>query len=144
MPIKNHTTKVQSMRTIGQIGEFLAKHGARKIVTDIDDDGDPVGVTFSFAVNGRMFLYALPCNWEGVQKMLNQGRKKSDTTKQRALQVAWRTIQDWIEAQVAIIEAGMATIAEVFLPYAVTADGKTVFEKLSAGDNRLELMEGTK
>jgi hypothetical protein len=34
----------------------------------------------------------------------------------------------WIEAQVAFIETMMVTTAQVFLPYAVTANGQSLYE----------------
>ncbi len=48
-------------------------------------------------------------------------------TKEQAARVAWRIIKDWVEAQIAIIDAGMATVTQVFLPYAQTPEG-TVYE----------------
>jgi len=42
--------------------------------------------------------------------------------------VAWRIIKDWIEAQLAIVEAEMVEMAEVFLPYAVTKSNKTLYQ----------------
>ena len=46
--------------------------------------------------------------------------------------MAWRIIKDWIEAQLAIVEAEQAEMVEVFLPYAQNpATGKTLFEQLS-------------
>ncbi len=45
-----------------------------------------------------------------------------------AARVAWRIIKDWVAAQLAIVESGMVEIAEVFLPYQLVADDKTVFD----------------
>ena len=42
--------------------------------------------------------------------------------------MAWRIIKDWIEAQLAIVEAEMVEMAEVFLPYAVTKSNKTLYQ----------------
>ncbi len=44
--------------------------------------------------------------------------------------MAWRICKDWIEAQLAIVEAEMADMVEVFLPYAQTESGETVYEQL--------------
>ncbi len=37
--------------------------------------------------------------------------------------MAWRIIKDWVEAQTAIIQAGMVTLTQVFLPYLETTPG---------------------
>ena len=47
---------------------------------------------------------------------------------EHAYKVAWRILKDWVLAQMAIVEAGAAQLAEVFLPYALQPDGKTMFE----------------
>lgn len=46
MPIKNYTTKVDVYQSLGEIQGDLAKNGARKIMIDYDEKGNPVGVTF--------------------------------------------------------------------------------------------------
>lgn len=46
MPIKNYTTKVDVYQTLGEIQGALAKNGARKIMIDYDEKGNPVGATF--------------------------------------------------------------------------------------------------
>ena len=46
----------------------------------------------------------------------------------RAERVAWRVIKDWLEAQLALIDAQMATLDQVMLPYLVIdATGKTLY-----------------
>lgn len=46
----------------------------------------------------------------------------------QASKVAWRIIKNWIEAQLAIIEAGQAEFSQVFLPYTQNQGGKTLYE----------------
>lgn len=47
--IKNYTTEVNVYKSLGEIQEALAKHGARQIMVEYDDGGQPVGVTFGAA-----------------------------------------------------------------------------------------------
>lgn len=59
--------------------------------------------------------------------MLKQQKVKADL--QQAERVAWRIIKDWIEAQMAIIEAQLASMDEVFFPYMLDSAGqKTLYE----------------
>ncbi len=44
------------------------------------------------------------------------------------MNVCWRIVFNWVQAQIAIIEAEQADIATVFLPYAVMTNQKTVSE----------------
>lgn len=52
-------------------------------------------------------------------------------TVEQAKRVSWRIVKDWVEAQLAIIESGQAEMGEVFMPYAVTISGETLFKRLS-------------
>ncbi|MFN6559978.1 MAG: hypothetical protein RMY28_009240 [Nostoc sp. ChiSLP01] len=40
-------------------------------------------------------------------------------------------LKDWVEAQMAVIEAGLATLPEVFLPYAILPSGQTVYDAIN-------------
>ena len=139
MPILNYTTKIDSYKTIVEIQKCLAAHGAQKIVIDNDAAGNPVAMTFCVAYRGCLQGFALPCNYEGVLKAMQRSRKvtRALCTKEQALRVSWRIIKDWIEAQMAIIEAGMAEVTEVFLPYAITKSGKTLFQHIETDSSLL-------
>lgn len=136
MPILNYTTKISSIKTIGEISECLVKHGVKKIVTDYDDEGLATGLTFWITVEGKELYFALPCNWQGVLNAMEKDRKipRSALTKEQAIRVSWRILKDWVEAQMAIVEAQIASTAQVFLPYTIARDGgETLYEKLMSG-----------
>lgn len=84
----------------------------------------------SFRINNLFFR--LPINIEGVYKALQKDRNtpKKFRTYEQASRVAWRIIKDWIESQIAIIQAGQAELEQVFLPYAQNQAGKTVYETI--------------
>jgi hypothetical protein len=137
MPIKNYTTTIASEKTIGEINKSLSKSGVRKIIVDYDDDGDPIGLTFSIpsplkGANTEMLFFALPCRWEGVLKVLHADNKlpRTKRNKEQALRICWRILKDWIDAQMAMIDAEAATITEVFLPYVITKEGETLYQKM--------------
>jgi hypothetical protein len=50
--------------------------------------------------------------------------------KAQAYRVAWRNILDWVQAQMALLEIGMAKMEEIFLPYMLDAQGRTLFERM--------------
>src|SRR5207253_3789685 len=81
--------------------------------------------------DGQAVSFRLPTDWRPVQQVL-QGQKKNNSrivaSEQVSRDVAWRITKDWIEAQLAIIETRMVTMAQVFLPYAVTSTGESMYE----------------
>ena len=43
-------------------------------------------------------------------------------------------LRDWIKGQVTAIESGILSFEAVFMPYMLTADGRTVLERLEGSD----------
>jgi hypothetical protein len=133
MPILNYTTSIDPHKTVGEIQKLLASKGARGILLEYNEHGDPSVVAFQIEVRGQQLRYRLPCRAERVYDILGKqwraGKvERRYTTMQHANRVAWRIIKDWIEAQLAIVEAGMVDMAEVFMPYQLMASGQTMYE----------------
>lgn len=93
--------------------------------------GSPIRLSFRIPVKGVMIAFTLPANIDAIDRLLKQDRRvpKSMRTRMQATRVAWRILKDWVASQMAIIEAGMVEISEVFLPYMQTANGETVGER---------------
>ena len=133
MAILNYTTEIESERTISEIQKVLVKHGANKIVTDYTN-GIPSAVTFCLTLNGNMVGFSLPANYSGVLKAMKNDKNipRSKCTEAQAQRVAWRIVKTWTEAQMAIVEAQLADMAEVFLPYAITKNGTTLYKEVQS------------
>jgi hypothetical protein len=131
MAILNYTTSIKCEKTIMEIQQCLVKHGATKIVTDYNNQ-IPVAVTFCLQLNGNMVAYSLPANYKGVLNSMKKDPKvpRKLVTDEQALKVSWRIIKDWVEAQMALVEAELAEMAEVFLPYAITKNGNTLYKEI--------------
>ncbi|MCB0425249.1 MAG: hypothetical protein KDD13_11485 [Mangrovimonas sp.] len=144
MAILNYTTQIKAEKTIMEIQQTLVKHGASKIVTDYDGM-NPKAVTFCLVLNGNVVGYALPANYSGVLKSMKKDNKvpRRLVTEEQALRVSWRIIKDWVEAQMALVQAELADVAEVFLPYAITKSGNTLYKEIeSTGMLMLQSGEG--
>lgn len=130
MPIKNYTTEVAAVKTCGEISGLLAGKGAKRVQIDYDEQQQPSAVSFVYPVHGMPVYFQLPCNIDGVLRCLKtqKGVPYSYHNRERARMIGWRILKNWLEAQLAIVEAGAAQFSEVFLPYAVQKDGKTVFQ----------------
>ena len=141
MAILNYTTTISARKTVGEIQEILSENGAKKIMMDYDDNQIPSQITFALKVDDQMILFALPANYEGMLKAMSRDNKiaRKYCNRDQAVRVAWRVIKVWIEAQCAIVQSGMVEMAEVFLPYAVTKKGSTLYKEIKEGGNQLLL-----
>ena len=80
----------------------------------------------------------LPANVDGVVVVFQRQKVKAD--RAQAAKTGWANLRDWVLAQMAIIEAGMAQLDEVFLPYLTDGRGRTLYSLYQSG--RLSLGEG--
>lgn len=133
MGILNYTTKIDPQKTAGEIQQILGSKGARSISTEYEG-GEAIALYFSMEVNGVLLNFRLPCNWRGVLAAMKRDRTipRSYESDDQAKRTAWRIVKDWVEAQLAIIESGQAEMAEVFMPYAITSSGETLYKRLAA------------
>lgn len=134
MPLLNYTTGVDVDKTIGEIQKLLVKRGAKAIMTDYTE-GVISALAFKIPVNDRDMGFRLPCDWRPVLEVMKNDPKvpRSLRTQFQAVRVAWRIIKDWVEAQMALVDTMMVKTEEVFLPYAIMRDGRTLAEHASAG-----------
>ena len=134
MAILNYTTEVPAEKTAGQIHVLLVKGRADAIMNEYKD-GVLNSISFRISTKHGAIHYKLPVNIRGVLLAMQKDKKvpRSKCTMEQAARVGWRIIKDWVEAQIAIIQADMAEMGEVFLPYAITSDGRTVYEKFDKG-----------
>jgi hypothetical protein len=139
MAILNYTTKISSDKTVGEIQSLLGKKGVKSVSIDYSKSC-PTAVLFLLEVGANNVQFRLPCNVEGVLKAMQNDRHipRSSKTFEQAERTAWRIVKDWVEAQMAIIEAGQAVMEEVFLPYAVIpATNKTFFQTFTENSHKL-------
>ena len=132
MPLLNYTTKVEASSTIAEIQQCLVAHGASAVLNEFDGEGYIISLSFKMNINGTSMGFRLPSDWRPVLKILEDDPKVPPRylSQEQALKVAWRIIKVWIEAQMAIVETRMVKVEQVFLPYIVMKDGKTLAEKI--------------
>lgn len=140
MPILNYTTEVSATKSVSEIVALLVRKGAQSITHEYFGDGRVKSVSFVMQVANQPVRFLLPSNAEGVagvlkkEKPYNYSRNRGGVDKyyreqrEQAERIAWRILKDWIEAQIALIESGQAEPAQIFLPYAQQADGRTMYE----------------
>lgn len=134
MTILNYTSDVPVDRTLAEIQKKLASAGANAIMLEYTA-GEVSSVAFRLDTKAGLVSFTLPANFDGVRAVIFKG-KRSITEKQemQVRRTSWRILKDWIEAQLAMVQAQMATPLQLFLPYAQTRNG-TVYECMERGDS---------
>jgi len=140
--IANYTTSVPIHQTTGEIQKILIAHGATDIAFQYDD-GFLVGVAFRIPGPDGDVAFALPARWKRVQKALErQGADRRFRTPEHAQKVTWRLIRDWLRAQMSLLAADTADLAEVFFPYMIGPGRQTAYELWQRGQLALPRGEG--
>ena len=152
MPIKNYTTKISAAESVDQIQALLRKKGARRVLVDYDASGTPQAIAFEveFApVAGPVFRlpFRLRARPEGVERLLGKVTDRRYRGRAQAERVAWRLVYNWIDVQLAFVEAGQAEMAELLLGFALSTrrgeadQPQTFYEVLLGADGPRLLAE---
>lgn len=148
----NYTTKIPASRTAGECLQLLAEAGAHAVSVTYADR-EPSGLAFRLDTAGGRKDFQLPVDAVAMQAVLRKALRDdpphvSRAEKDRMLgasharNVAWRVVRDWLEAQLALIAAQMATLDQVMLPYLEVAPGETLYGRFVALDGQLALESG--
>jgi len=141
--IKNYTTGKPAHETIAEIQRMLAEAGATGIAMEFDDSGGIESLFFKMKVDEKEMPFKLPAKPEAVYKILFadmlQKNRYDEDRKQKSLNIAWRIIRDWLDAQLALVKLEQAEAAEIFFPYLLVEDNKTLYEaaKITQFENLL-------
>lgn len=144
MPIANYTTDVSVSTTVGDITASLARRGVNRISTVYDDAGDPAGLEFTMRTEFGPRDFALPVRTEGVLAALQRDKVAAKyLTREHAAKVAWRIAREWLRAQSALIDAGLASLDEVMFPWMLdyvtaTVPVQTAFEAYRIAQEAIE------
>jgi hypothetical protein len=140
MSLLNYTTKIEPEQTIGEIQRMLSKHGVMAMMTEYD--GAYVSaVSFKMNIKGKPMSFKLPCNWRAVLEIFKNdagAKRRGCVNEEQAIRTAWRVIKVWMDSQLALVEINMVTIPQIFLPYAIMKNGKTLAEHVEGSGLLLE------
>src|ERR1700741_1315115 len=144
MAILNYTTKIDHWKTINDVQIALSKRGVQKLVVDMQDNL-PSGLSFCILWHDRPIAFAVPCNFRGILRVMQNSKRvpKSQCTMEQAMRVGWRIVKDWVEVQMAMVDAEVVTMAEAFMQYAITKDGSTVYQLFEKNKEMLALPPAT-
>ena len=114
---------------------MLSKARATAILTEYNkEEGYVSAIAFRILLNNQPVEFRLPCDWKPVLTLLERDPKvpRRLVNQSQAVRVAWRIVRNWVEAQLAIIETRMVKTEQVFLPYAIMPDNKTLYEHVES------------
>ena len=141
MPIANYTTTVDAAKTVEEIQRILVRHGARSILMDYARDGTIESLSFIVETPHGEISIRLPVNPKAILTVLkDQGVPPRYCNHAQAVRIAWRILKDWVRAQMAILETEMVRMEQIFLPYMITKDNRTLYESMV--DKKFYLAEG--
>lgn len=133
--LKNYQTDMSESELFSIIQTSLAQHKARRMSFDYNDEGQAIALTFQLAVASHILEFRMPARLENVARLVEEsyraiGRSISaDKLEDQAYRTAWANIKDWVLAQMALVDAEMVKMQEVFLPYLLNpSTGQTYYE----------------
>jgi hypothetical protein len=121
MNLKNYTSEVPAITSMGRIERTLVEAGA----TDISkkyENGVCIAIRFRMLVNQIPLFFELPAKvdacfkvfWAEVKRPVDGTKER---TRQQAERTAWKIVSDWVEVQLSMIKLEQAELLQVFLPY---------------------------
>lgn len=133
--IKNYTTSIPAGRILENIQRILVQFEAQNSYFTYDGQGRIEAIAFKIVINDVLQGVLLPVEWVKVRALLEQiGGYKDD---EHAYRVALKNLQDWLDAQFAILQTQMVEFPQIFLPYMVNSDGKTLYSVLKESNYKL-------
>lgn len=139
-----YTTTVPVERTVTEVVQLLGAHGADAIGLTYADR-KPTGVNFLLSTPSGQAAFALPVDSSGMLRLLRATKsaavRPKHRTAEQAERVAWRVVRQWLEAQLALVDAQLATLDQVMLPY-LQVDGRSLYAAYSES-RQLALGDGS-
>jgi len=137
MGLLNYSTRIPAAQTAGEVQGILGKNGAKAVMIEYGDDGGAEALSFQIKRGDNTLGFRLPIEPDKVLKVLqdqyDSGKLRSHQgrpDREQSVKVAWRILKDWIEAQMAYLETQMVTMEQLFLPYMLTRDNKTLYQTM--------------
>lgn len=144
----NYTTSIPVDKTVREMQEMLRLSGAMEVSLRYSD-GRATGLTFTAPTQYGPQHFILPVDVEAVRLILvkNRPRGASPNSKpysiEQAERVAWRVARSWLEAQLAMIQIGLAKIDQIMLPYMNVGGEQTVYDKYLESQQYLQIESGS-
>lgn len=141
MSIAFYTSDVEVAKTAGDIQALLARRGVTRISTLYsEENGEAIGLGFTLRTDYGIRDFEMPVRIDGVYAALasDTAIPKRKRTREQAQRTAWRIAHALLVAQVALIDAELATLDELMMPFMVDGSGVTAYQALRRSVGELE------
>lgn len=129
MALKNTYSKSPVENSLKEIEKALVQAGAIGISRGYEN-GRITSLIFGIKLKDQTINFKLPVNWKKVQQVLkNEGFARSEDDD-ASYRISWAILRDWVTAQMAILATETVELPQLFLPYAMSGDGKTLYDKV--------------
>lgn len=135
--LKNYTSEVPAMTSMGKIESCLVRAGATDISKKYENQVCRA-ITFRMIVNGNPLFFQLQARVDSCFKVLwGEISKPKEGSKERVMQqaerTAWKILSDWAEIQTSMIMLEQAEALQMFLPYVYDpATDQTYYDKMKS------------
>ena len=140
--IKNYTSTVASVISAAAIESLLVQVGATSVSRWYEDQ-QLKGFIFQMPLNGVPLVFRLPANVDKVAKLMLKEGQRPDvarliSVRAQAARTAWRTLHEWVQIQVTLIQLEQVDPLQIFLPYNYDQDsGHTFYDNVKNGTVKL-------
>lgn len=147
MGLLNYTTTIPAPKTISEMQQMLVEAGATSIAIHYAE-GRANGLTFQAPTKYGPQTFTLLVDTASVQKVLAKQRISGGMSQakfrspEQAERVAWRVARSWLEAQLAMIKIGLASLDQIMLPYMHVGPDKTLYAAYQDQQDVLALTTG--
>lgn len=134
----NYTTRIAAAQTVSEMQALLAAHGARRITVEYDDGGVPASIGFVLELPHGTRSFGITASIDSMEQLLHSeeragrlksGSKADRTSRAQSERVAWRVMKTWLEAQLALVAAGMIDVDQALFAFLqVDPAGTTLYE----------------
>lgn len=145
----NYTTTIGVNRTVAEMQAMLVRAGATAVTLHYDGFGHTTGITFAVSTKYGPQQFTLSVDTKAVGKILAEMRSRpynfADRMKLVAAQAertAWRVARSWLEAQLAMVEIGLASLDQIMLPYMHVGPQKTLYAAYQESQSVLQIEAG--
>lgn len=134
----NYSTTIPAVKTVAECQQLLAEAGAESVAVHYENR-EPAGLSFRLDTPHGPRAFTLPVDVDGVQRVIakmlednpphvSRAQIAKWSTRKHAGDVAWRVARDWLEAVLALISAGMASVQEIMLPFLHVDGDRTLWQ----------------
>jgi hypothetical protein len=111
--------------------KLLAQANATAILSELVE-GKTSAISFRVQTEFGVLTFRLPARIAEVHQILLKSKAIPPRlrTREQAERVGWRIVLAWLEAQLAMIQAGLVGLEEVLLPFARDSTGETLYERM--------------